>query len=124
MEGVRTVFLNPNVMWKWHWQIDSVEVLHEGDSTTKNDENMSKDLPTQLNYEQKVFFYQPCDVREENNTKNYRPSIRPIIQKVVAATPNSVTLRVKSRSPIRRVQVTLSTEDDDDGVKVRVYGLK
>mmetsp|Transcript_14039 Transcript_14039/g.26921 ORF Transcript_14039/g.26921 Transcript_14039/m.26921 type:complete len:257 (+) Transcript_14039:124-894(+) len=121
-EEVRSVFLNPNVMWKWHWQIESVEVLHEGDHHNKKDSNEGtpkEDLPTPLNYEQKVFFYQ-TDAKEEENTKKRRASTRPIVQKVVAATPNSVTLYVKSRPPVRRVHVTLSMEKHVDGIKVIV----
>ena len=120
MEEVRSVFLNPNVMWKWHWQIESVEVLHEGDNINKNDknENVPTGLPTPLNYEQKVFFYQKSDDKEGETKKKRRPSTRPTVQKVVAATQNSVTLHVKSRPPIRRVHVTLSMEKHEDGIKV------
>lgn len=126
VEEVRSVFLDVNNMWKWHWQMERVEVVHEGDPRSGEDDD--EDGPvTPMNYEQRVYWYQDTK-RESQQADSPRRgggvSTRPTVQKVVAVRPNAVTLHVERRPPVRRVQVVLSVEaQEDGGTKVSERGV-
>lgn len=98
MDHVRAVFLDIRNIWKWQCNTERIEILH----TISDDE---KNLPVPLHHEQRVYYYP-----KKQNATTAQPSDAPMVQKVVAVTPNAVTFWVDSRPPLRNVQVTLSIE--------------
>lgn len=121
LREIQSTFLDIRQMWKWQFDTQRIETLSAGD----DDESLfyNRNLPVPLYYQQRVYFYP----KRGNAKDRHGPSNEPIVQKVVAVTPNAVTLLIDRRPPVRNVLVTLSaepntsTEDEENkkGIKVR-----
>ena len=104
LDEIRSTFLDIRQMWKWHFDTERIETLSAGD----DDEYFyNRNLPVPPYYEQRVYFY-PKNTSATNH--HHASDNEPIVQKVVAVTPNAVTMLVDRRPPVRNVLVTLSAE--------------
>ena len=118
-EQVRSVFLDLRNMWKWHFDVQRIEALNEGDG------DLDSFFPAPLHYQQRVYFYPKNKDKQDGGAT---PSDEPIVQKVVAVAPYAVSFRVDSRPPLRTVHVIMSVEtmtttnDDVKASSPNVFG--